>query len=114
MSPVLIVIASGLGAAARDGIDAALAAIAYEHRVAVLLTGDAVALLTPHQAPERHGLPDLARGLAALLHHGIESLSVSADCLRDRGITSTTVEAAALSRAGIAALIAGHRHVQRF
>lgn len=114
MSSVLIVIASGLGASARDAIDAALAAIAYEHRVSVLLIGDGVSLLAPNQAPDRHGLPDLARGLAALLHHGAETLAASAQCLRERGITATAVAAAALTRADIANLIAGHRHVQRF
>lgn len=114
MNSVLIVIASGLGASARDGIDAALAAIAYEHRVSVLLIGDGVSLLAPNQSPDCHGLPDLARALAALVHHGVEAVAASAECLRERGITTTAVDAAALFRADIAALVCGHRHVQRF
>lgn len=114
MSRMLIVIASGLGSSVRDAIDAALAAIAYEHRVSVLLIGDGVTLLAPNSEPDRHGLADLARGLAAVLHHGAEVVAASAQCLRERGITETAVEAAALPSADIAALIAGHRHVQRF
>lgn len=114
MNSLLVVIASALGASARGGIDAALAALAYEHPVSILLVGDGVSLLAKDQQPEQHGLADLARGLAALLHHGALEIGVSAPCLQQRGITATAVAARLLDPEALSAWISEFRHVHRF
>jgi tRNA 2-thiouridine synthesizing protein C len=114
MNRVLIVIASSAGASARDGVDAALAAIAYEHPVAVLLIGDGVGLAIPHQRPEQHGLPDLTRALAALIHHGVEAIWVSQNCLSLRGIADIAIVARRLEAKEIPVVISEFRHVIRF
>jgi sulfur relay (sulfurtransferase) DsrF/TusC family protein len=114
MTGVLVVIASAGGMSSRDGIDAALAAIAYEHSVSVLLIADGVCLLSALHKPDAQGLPDLARGLDALLHHGAVAIAASSECMRVRGISNPAVAVQRLGADGLSALIAGHRHVQRF
>jgi sulfur relay (sulfurtransferase) DsrF/TusC family protein len=114
MTGLLVIIASGSGMSARDGIDAALAAIAYEHSVSVLLVADGVCLLSAQRRPETQGLPDLARGLAALLHHGAVTIAASSECMRLRGISDSAVAVQGLGTDELSALMAGHRHVQRF
>ena len=111
MSRVLVIFASPPGSSARDGIDAALAALAYDHSVSVMLVGNGVCLVAPGQQPQLHGVPDLARGLAALIHHGVDEVLVSAACLRVRGIAVSGVAVRALESAELVALIAEHRHV---
>jgi tRNA 2-thiouridine synthesizing protein C len=114
MNRVLIVIASAAGASARDGVDAALAAIAYEHQVAVLLIGDGVGLAIRHQQPERHGVPDLTRALAALIHHGVDAIWVSQNCLNVRGIVEIAIVARRLEAKEIPVVISEYSHVLRF
>ncbi len=114
MTAVLVIIASAGGMSARDGIDAALAAIAYEHSVSVLLIADGVCLLSAQHRPEMQGLPDLARGLAALLHHGAATIAASSECMRVREIFDVAVAVQRLGANELSVLISGHRHVQRF
>jgi len=114
MSRVLILIASAPGAAARDGVDAALAAIAYGHEVAILLVGDAVTATAGGQSPQRHGVPDLSRALAACLHHGAVALAASAHCLSVRGIVPSLAGLQQMDAGTMSNWIGAHAHVHRF
>lgn len=114
MRRVLVILASPPGSSARDGIDAALAAVAYDHPVSVMLVGDGVSLVVPSQQPQLHGQPDLLRGLAALVHHGVDEVIASAACLRARGVGETGIALRALESPQLAACIAEYRHVLSF
>ena len=78
MSRVLIVISSFPSARARSGIDAALAAIAFDHEVRLLLIADGIHLLNTVAQGLAHGIPELCKNLSAVLHHGAEELLVAA------------------------------------
>lgn len=114
MSRVLVVLTSPPGSSARDGIDAALAAVAYDHLVSVMLVGDGVSLVVPGQQSQLYGQPDLLRGLAALIHHGVDEVIASAACLRARGIGETGIALRALESPQLAACFAEYRHVFSF
>lgn len=71
MPRIVLLFAQGpdAGGAARDGLDAGLAALAFDHDLRVLFDGAGVSLLRPLHAPGE-GLPDWRRGLRALPLHG--------------------------------------------
>lgn len=81
--------AAQAGAAARDGIDLALAALAYEHHVSVLFEGDGVGLLACANATA-----ELAwtRGFAALSLHGVARVGVDAEALARRGLAERPLQ----------------------
>jgi sulfur relay (sulfurtransferase) DsrF/TusC family protein len=110
---VLVVITAAAGARARDGLDAALAALAFEHRLSLLLLGDGVSALAPDQRPAAHGQADIGRGVAALAHHGAEAIAADAAALAARGIAAPA-GVRVLGADEIAPWIAEHRHVFRF
>ena len=114
MSKILVLIADCAGASAREGVDAALAALAYEHVVSVLLVGDGVTLVADQQSPLRHGTADLSRMLAACVHHGVEMLAASEACLDARGIKVTQPAVHRIKSAMLSSLIGDHDHVLRF
>lgn len=72
---------------AREGLDAALAAIAFEHRVSALFLGDGVLVLKRDQDTADAGVKDYAQGFRALLHHGLERAVVSQAAIAALGIT---------------------------
>jgi tRNA 2-thiouridine synthesizing protein C len=69
----------------RDGLDAALAALAFEHAVDVLFVGAGVSLLrdVAQGAPLQR---DWTPGLRALPRHGVERLGVDAEALTSLGM----------------------------
>ncbi|HET7845564.1 MAG TPA: DsrE family protein [Xanthomonadales bacterium] len=73
MARVLVVFREGLAqeSRVRDGIDLALAALAFDHEVTVLFTGAGAAL------PGEGG--ELAANLRALAYHGATVLAADAD-----------------------------------
>ncbi len=97
----------------RDGLDLALALLAFDHEVGVLLVGDGVSLLVPEQAWAGLGLPESGRALAALAHHGATRVAASAACLAARGIGSTGIVVERLDAAAMADFLAEFEHVQR-
>lgn len=87
MARVLLVFSQGPdpGGASREGLDAGLAALAFDHRLAVLFEGPGVALLRPVH-PAGDGLPDWRRGLRTLPLHGAAAVGVDADALAAHGM----------------------------
>lgn len=73
MARVLVVFREGSAHAGRvrDGIDLALAALAFDHEVRVLFTGAGTALL--------HEEGELAANLRALSYHGATAVGADAD-----------------------------------
>jgi tRNA 2-thiouridine synthesizing protein C len=70
---------------ARDGLDAALAALAFEHELDVLFVGDGVSLLrdAAQSAPLQR---DWTPGLRALPRHGARRLGADRDALAAHGL----------------------------
>ena len=115
MSRVLLVFsapAQRLGRS-RDGLDLALALLAFEHEVGVLFIGEGACLLAPGQDWAGIGLPETGRSLAALAHHGAVRVAASAACLAARGITDTEIAVERLDARELAEFVAGFAHVQR-
>jgi tRNA 2-thiouridine synthesizing protein C len=73
------------GGAARDGLDAGLAALAFDHPLALLFEGAGVALLRPGGTPGE-GLPDWLRGLRTLPLHGAGPIGADAEALAAHGL----------------------------
>lgn len=115
MSRVLVMFTASAqhGGRTRDGIDLALALLAFDHQVGVLFIDDGVGMLVPDQATAVLGLPDCSRALAALAHHGAFPVAASADCLVARGIGATAIEVERLETAALASFLAEFEHVQR-
>ncbi|MGD9585160.1 MAG: DsrE family protein [Lysobacterales bacterium] len=115
MSRILVVFASSAqrGGRTRDGLELALALLAFEHEVGVLFIGDGVGMLVPDQAWGELGLPESGRALAALAHHGAVRVAASAACLAARGIRATGIPVERLEAAALADLVAEFAHVQR-
>ena len=70
---------------AREGLDAGLAALAFDHELSLLFVGAGVCLLrtTPQAAP---GLRDWGASLGALGAHGAERVGAAADALAAHGL----------------------------
>jgi len=94
---------------ARDALDVAMAFGAFEQRVSLLLTGDAVLVLAPGQQ-DTPGARNLARLAGALPDYGIERVQVDARALAERALDPATLvlPVAALDDAAIAALVGAH------
>lgn len=73
------------GGAARDGLDAGLAALAFDHGLSVLFEGAGVTLLRPAHAPGE-GLPDWRRALRTLPLHGAAPVGADAAALAAHGL----------------------------
>jgi len=113
VKPVLIIFASApwRGGRTRDGLELALALLAFDHPLGVLFVEDGVQLLVPGQNPGPSGLAEVVRGLHALPHHGAAAMVASAACLRRRGITDTGLPVARLETAALGQFIKGFGHV---
>jgi tRNA 2-thiouridine synthesizing protein C len=83
MARILLLFTQGpdAGGAAREGLDAGLAALAFDHELGVLFEGAGVALLRPPHPPGA-GLPDWRRGLRTLPLHGAAAIGADAGALR--------------------------------
>lgn len=114
MKRLLFVLASASAHTLRDGIEAALAALAFEHRVSILLEGDAMRWLAAGQQAHLHGLPDMARGLAGLLHHGAEGFVIAGAAESALSICDPARDLRILEPAILITWIAEHDHVFRF
>lgn len=92
MARLLLVFSRGpdAGGAGRDGLDAGLAALAFDHQLAVLFEGAGVSLLRPAHAPGE-GLPDWRRGLRTLPLHGAAPVGADAEALAAHGLDACTL-----------------------
>jgi sulfur relay protein TusC/DsrF len=101
---------------ALEARDFALAALAFEQRVSLLLLGDGVDLLRPGQDARGIGQDDALPGFRALVHHGLERIAVVSDELAKRGLDlgALALPVVPLERAGLPAFLAGHDHCVGF
>jgi tRNA 2-thiouridine synthesizing protein C len=72
---------------ARDGLDATLAMLAWDHRVRVLFEADGVGLLVAGQDPAAAEGKDWTRAFRALALHGVEAVGIDAEALASRGLS---------------------------
>jgi tRNA 2-thiouridine synthesizing protein C len=93
---------------AREALDVALAAAAFEQRVALLFLGDGVLQLLPAQEAEALGQKPLDKQLGALPLYDVEELYVDAEALQARALdpAELALPAQPLGAAAIAALLA--------
>ena len=96
--------------------DFALAALAFEQRVSLLLMGDGVGLLRPGQDPAGIAREDLLPGLRALLHHGLDRVVVVSEDLAERGLEpeALALPTTLVDRRGLAGFLAAHDHCVGF
>jgi tRNA 2-thiouridine synthesizing protein C len=89
MARVLVVFRQGPHGSvrAREGLEVALAALAFEHEVSVYFCGDGVALLRRGQHTDAALVKDFCRGFRALGLHGLRRAGVSADAMREHGLS---------------------------
>jgi tRNA 2-thiouridine synthesizing protein C len=73
------------GVRAREGLDAGLAALAFEHELSVLFAGAGVALLRPG-VQAATGLRAWTAGLRALPVHGADRIGADGEALAVHGI----------------------------
>lgn len=92
---------------AREALDVALAAAAFEQAVALLFLGDGVAQLLIKQESAAIGEKSLEKQLGALPLYDINEIFVDAAALRERGFTADelSLPARALEREAITALL---------
>ena len=90
MKRVLVLFRSGPhgGGGARAGLDAALAALAFDHALSALFVGDGVFALVAGQDTEAIGSKPTAPGFRALPHHGAERVGVIETDLAARGLAT--------------------------
>lgn len=92
MARVLLLFSQGpdAGGAGREGLDAGLAALAFDHQLAVLFEGAGATLLRAVHAPG-DGLPDWRRGLRTLPLHGASPIGVDAGALAAHGLDAAAL-----------------------
>ncbi len=100
----------------RAGIDAALAAGAFEQAVNVLFLGDGVLQLLPDQDTAATGSKNLGKNIASLPLYDIETLFIDAQSVAQLGIDPAALPAQAqlLAPAAVRGLMCGHQHLLSF
>jgi tRNA 2-thiouridine synthesizing protein C len=81
---------------AREGVDAGLAALAFEHELSLLFVGAGVCLLRPG-AQGTEGLRDWAPALRGLAVHGAERIGADAEALTAHGLHGAPLRLHALT-----------------
>jgi tRNA 2-thiouridine synthesizing protein C len=101
---------------AREALDVALAAAAFDQPVAMLFLGDGVLQLLSQQKADAIEQKPLDKQLGALPLYDIDQLYVDAEALRERKLllVDLALPAQPLSVAEITALLAGHDVVLGF
>lgn len=93
---------------AREALDVAMAAAAFDQRIAMLFLGDGVAQLFTCQDSAALAQKSLEKQLSALPLYDVNELYVDEEALAERGVDATdlSLPAQPLDRNAIAALIA--------
>ena len=106
---------------ARAGLDAVLAAAAFEQDANVLFMDDGVWQLLPGQAPDAIGRKSLRAIIQSLPLYGIETLHADGASLAARGIAAKELAGGepplrieTLSATALPSFIQGHRHIISF
>lgn len=74
---------------AAEGLDLALVAATFEHRVTLVFMDDGVFQLLKNQAPEHaFGMRDFCRALRALPQYGCEAVLVESESLQARNVVA--------------------------
>jgi tRNA 2-thiouridine synthesizing protein C len=97
MKKILIVFRHGPhgSSAGREGLELALAALAFDQPVNALFIGDGVLLLRHGQDTKAAQVKDFAPGFRALLQHGLEKAAVVGEDMAQRGMAPTDLQLAA-------------------
>ena len=97
MKKILIVFRHGPHGSAhgREGLELALAALAFDQTVDALFIGDGVLLLRHAQDTKAAQLKDFAPGFRALLQHGLERAAVVGEDMASRGMAPGDLQLAA-------------------
>ena len=110
MAEILLIFRRGPhdGLRSREGLDAALAALAFDHPLSVLFDSAGATLLRPAVDCADAGLSAWTMGLGALPLHGIRRCGVSEHALAVHGLRdqSLLLDAQVLDRAAAASWIA--------
>ncbi len=98
------------GMLAREALDMALTAAAFDQDVSLLLLDDGVYQLKRGQAPETAGLLPVAPMFEALALYGIEQVLAERESLAERGLgpADLVVPVCVLDRSAIAGLTQAH------
>lgn len=97
MKKMLIVFRHGPhgSAGGREGLELALAALAFDQSVDALFMGDGVLLLRHGQDTAATRLKDYAPGFRALLQHGLGRAAVVGEDMASRGMVAGDLQLAA-------------------
>lgn len=92
---------------AREALDVAMAAAAFDQRIAMLFLGDGVAQLFTRQDSAALGQKSLEKQLSALPLYDVNEIYVDSEALAERGVDTNelSLPAIALDRNAIATLI---------
>ncbi|RDE24705.1 sulfurtransferase complex subunit TusC [Motiliproteus coralliicola] len=104
------------GLNAREGLDAALTAAAFEVPLSLLFLNDGIYLLQSDQQPGQLPAKDLSKTVPALAMYDIERLYVRSRDLEQRGMKpeQLVVEVEVLDDEQAANLFHQHRHILSF
>lgn len=102
------------GQVAKEGLDALLAAAAFEQPLYAIFIGDGVYQLLDHCQPAQLGLPALNKQLAALPLYGVEALYVHQGSAQARGLTLNHPQLHWLDDQALAAQLSHCRQVLSF
>lgn len=112
MKKILLVFRRGPhgSSAGREGLEVALAALAFDQTVNALFMGDGVLLLRHGQDTRAAQVKDFAPGFRALLQHGLERAAVVSEDMAQRGMVPGDLQLAAerIDIKGAARWIAEH------
>ena len=87
--PILVILSQSpySGSLAREAIDYCLAAAAFEQKIQLLFTGDAVLQLLKDQHPEPINQKNIGKTLSALPIYGVNTFYVDQNALTHYGLT---------------------------
>ncbi|MEH6473176.1 MAG: sulfurtransferase complex subunit TusC [Halopseudomonas sp.] len=101
---------------AREALDAALTAAAFEVPISLLFINDGVYQLLAKQQPDQLQAKNLSKTLSALAMYDIERLYTASHCLELRGLSNDQliVDVETLDDSGVSALFHQHQHILSF
>lgn len=101
---------------AREALDAALTAAAFEVPISLLFLNDGVYQLLKGQQPEQLQAKNIGKTLPALALYDIDRIYVGQSCLETRGLAKDllALEADILSDEAVSQLFHQHQHILSF
>ncbi|MFT5722701.1 MAG: tRNA 2-thiouridine synthesizing protein C [Motiliproteus sp.] len=101
---------------AREALDAALTAAAFEVPISLLFINDGVYQLLSEQHPEPLQIKNISKTLPALALYDIDRIYAARSCLETRGLgtASLVIETEILDDQAVALLFHQHKHMLSF